>query len=122
MWVKGTWKEECYQFCLEKESCVSNTWTKRKEKRKVTFSMGENETDIDFVLIEKEHERFIQNVKAITGEFQHPLVIAGLLNDLKIRNRFEEKVIELGDVGVPNLWTYQGWGFNGMMRCEERRG
>ena len=33
------------QFCLEKELCVSNTWYKRKKKRKVTFT-GENETEI----------------------------------------------------------------------------
>ena len=30
---------------------MSNTWFKRKEKRKVIFRMGENETEIDFVLI-----------------------------------------------------------------------
>ena len=28
-------------FCFEKELCVSNTWFKRDEKRKVTFRMGE---------------------------------------------------------------------------------
>ena len=38
------------EFCLVKELCVSNTWCKREEKRKVTFRMGENETEIDFVL------------------------------------------------------------------------
>ena len=43
------------EFCLEKELCVSNTWFKREEKRKVRFRMGENETKIDFVLIKKEH-------------------------------------------------------------------
>ena len=32
------------EYCLEKELCVSNTWSKREEKRKVTFRMGENET------------------------------------------------------------------------------
>ena len=42
-------------FCLEKELCVSNTWVNRVEKRKVTFRIGENETEIDFVLIMKEH-------------------------------------------------------------------
>ena len=31
---------------------------------------------MDFVLIKKEHQRFIQNVKAILGEFQFALVIA----------------------------------------------
>ena len=40
--------------------------------------MGENETEIDFVLINKEHGRFMQNVKAFPGEFQHALVIADI--------------------------------------------
>ena len=43
------------EFCLENKLCVSNTWFKREEERKVTFRMGENETEIDFVLIKKEH-------------------------------------------------------------------
>ena len=47
------------EFCLEKEICVSSTWFKREEKRKVTFRIGENETVIDFVLIKKEYRRFI---------------------------------------------------------------
>ena len=43
------------EFCPEKGLCVSNTWPKREEKMKVTFRMGENETEIGFVLIKKEH-------------------------------------------------------------------
>ena len=63
------------------------------------------------MLIKKEHRRFIQNEKAIPGEFQHALVMAdidkrkirnvvrktcaerrkiSLLKDMKIRKRFEE--------------------------------
>ena len=37
------------EFCME-ELCASNTWLKCEEKRKVTFRMGESETEIDFVL------------------------------------------------------------------------
>ena len=33
------------------------------DERKVTLRMGEIETNIDFILIEKEHWRFMQNVK-----------------------------------------------------------
>ena len=97
------------EYCLEKELCASNTWFKSEEKRKVIFRMGENETEIDFVLMKKEHQRFIQNMKAIPGEFQHALVVAAidkrkirkvvrktraergkitLLKDVKIRKRF----------------------------------
>ena len=32
------------EFCLEKELCVSNTWNKREEKRKVTFRMRQKLT------------------------------------------------------------------------------
>ena len=34
---------------------MSNIWFKIDEKRKVTFRMGENEAEIDFVLIMNEH-------------------------------------------------------------------
>ena len=92
--------------------------------------VGESETEIDFVLIKKEHRRSIQNVKAIPAEFQHALVIADvdkkkimkvvrktcaerrkltLLKDVKIRKRFEEKVKELVRVAAPNLWELDGF-------------
>ena len=32
---------------------MSNTWFTREEKNKMTFRMGENETEIDLVLIKK---------------------------------------------------------------------
>ena len=57
---------------------MSNTWFKREEKSNMTFRMGENETEIDFVLIKKEHRWFMQNVKAISVEFQHALVKADM--------------------------------------------
>ena len=60
------------QFCLEMELCVSNTWFKREEKRKVTFRICENEPEIDFVLIKKEYRRFIQNVMQSQGNLDMP--------------------------------------------------
>ena len=99
----------------------------REEKRKVTFRIGENETEIDFVLSNKEHRRFVQNMKAIPGEFQISFLSADtdkkklrkavrktcaerrnitLLKGVKIRKRFEENVIELVDVGAQNLWGH----------------
>ena len=41
------------KLCDVKELCVANTWFRKKEKRKVTFSAGGNETEIDFVLVGK---------------------------------------------------------------------
>ena len=100
---------------------------KREEKRKVTFRMGENEAEIEFMLIKKEHRQLIQNAKVIPVEFQPTLVIADtdnrkirkvarktcaerrkitLLKDVKIRKQFKEKVIKLADVGAPNLWGH----------------
>ena len=37
------------EFCDEKELCVANTWFRKGEKRKVTYSTGGNESEIDFV-------------------------------------------------------------------------
>ena len=36
-----------------------------KEQRKRTFSMGGNETEIDFVLVGKNNRKYLQDVKAI---------------------------------------------------------
>ena len=47
------------EFCLDNELCVSFTLVKRGEKRKVTFRLGESETEIDFVLIRKGHWWFL---------------------------------------------------------------
>ena len=55
------------EFCLGKELCVSNTWFKREEKRKVAFCrMGENETVVDCMMIKKQHLWLMQNVKAVS--------------------------------------------------------
>ena len=44
-------KRRLLEFCDERELCEANTWFKKKEKRKVIFSAGGNETEINFVLV-----------------------------------------------------------------------
>ena len=61
-------------FCVQKELCVANTWYKRDE-RKVTYSSGGNDTEIDFVLVGKENRKYLRDVKVIPGELQHRLVV-----------------------------------------------
>ena len=46
---------------------MSSTWFRGEEKMKMTFSLGEKETKIDFVLTRNEHSRFLLNVNAIPG-------------------------------------------------------
>ena len=43
------------EFYLEKELCLSNTWSQREEKEMVVFRMGDSKTEIDIVLMKKEH-------------------------------------------------------------------
>ena len=38
------------EFCQEKELRVSNTLSKREDKRNVTFRMGKNEKKIDLAM------------------------------------------------------------------------
>ena len=60
------------EFCPEKELSVSDTWSKREERRKMTLRMGENETEIDFALKKKEHRQVIQTVNISLGSFNMP--------------------------------------------------
>ena len=102
------------EFCDQKDLCVSNTRFKKKEKRKVIYSLGDNETEIDFALVEKESIKFLKNVKVIPWELQHRLVVVdvkkenlfrrmkmkrtcngGCRNKKKTRKRYKDKVKEL---------------------------
>ena len=47
--------------------------------------ISENYTEIDFVLIEKEHRKFMQIVKALPVVFQHAVVVADI-DKKKLRN------------------------------------
>ena len=65
------------EFCDKKELRVASTWFEKKEKRKITYSMGGNEPDIDFVLVGK-NNKYLKDVKAIPWELQHRLVVTDI--------------------------------------------
>ena len=48
-----------------KRSCVWQTYG--SEKRKVTYSAGANESEIDFVLVGKGNRKYLRYVKIIPG-------------------------------------------------------
>ena len=72
------------EFCLWKE-----LFGLREEKSNLTYSMGENETEIDFMLIKNEHYQYVQNVRTILGEFQQALVVVDI-NKKKMINCSEK--------------------------------
>ena len=41
----------------------------------MTYSLGGNDTKIDFVLVGKEKRKYLRDVKVIPGELQHRLVV-----------------------------------------------
>ena len=111
------------EFCDENELCVANTWFRKGEKRKVTYSAGGNELKIDFVLVGKGNRKYQRDVKVIPGELQHRLVIVVKKKVKKVvrkeaferrkvwklkeddtRARFEERVGELVSADAPDLW------------------
>ena len=118
-------------FCDEKELCVANTWFRKGEKRKVTYSAGVNESEIDFVLVGKGNRKYLRDVKVIPGELQHRLVVVDLvkkkvekvvrkeaferrkvwkLKEDDTRAKFEERVGELVRADGPDLWKCFGEG------------
>ena len=81
------------EFCDEKELCVANTWFSRGEKRKVTYSAGGNESEIDFVLVEKGNRKYLRDVKIIPGQLQHRLVVMDLVKK-KVKKVVRKEAIE----------------------------
>ena len=55
--------------------CVANTWFEKMDHRKITCTMGGNETEIDFVLVGKNNKKYLKDVKVIPWELQHWLVV-----------------------------------------------
>ena len=59
------------EFCNQKDLCVVNIWFKKDKKKKVTYGSGGNESEIHFVLVEKESRKFLKDVKVICWELQN---------------------------------------------------
>ena len=72
---------------------MANTWFRKGEKRKVTYSAGENETEIDFVLVGKGNRKYLRDVKVIPGELQHRLVVTDLVKK-RVKKVMRKKAIE----------------------------
>ena len=63
------------------------------EKRKVAYSAGGNETEIDFVLVGKGNRQYLRDVKVIPGELQHRLMVTDLVK--KAKKSVRKKAIDL---------------------------
>ena len=102
-------------FCDQKKLYVANTWYKKKDKKKMTYSSGGNDTEIDFVLVGKEKGKYIRDAKVIPGELQYRLVVVDVeeqklkksvkkskkvrwsvwkLKEKEIKKKFEKRVVE----------------------------
>ena len=86
------------EFCMEKELCVANTWFKKNEKNKITYSGGEHQTEIDFVLVGKQNRKYIKDVKVIPWELQHRLVV------LDLNKKFSKKIVKKEQVTRRRVW------------------
>ena len=91
----------------------------------MTCSSGRNDTEIEFVLVGKEKRKYIREVKVIPGELQYNLVVVDVkeqklkkpvkkskrvrwrvwkLKEKEIKEKFEERVVELVDTDSVDLW------------------
>ena len=50
----------------------------KTNKRKITYSAGGCETEIDFLLVGKKYRKYIRYVKVIPWKLQHRMVIVDL--------------------------------------------
>ena len=106
---------------------MANTWFKKADKRKITFKSGNNESEIDFILVSKENRKHLKDVKIIPWKLQYPLLVADVdkrklnkvvmkesrvkcmvwkLRQKEMQEKFERRVEELADVKTTNLLKF----------------
>ena len=71
---------------------MANTWFCKTDKRKITYSTGGCEAEINFVLVGKKYRKYIRDVKVIPWELQHRLVVVDL--DKKVLIKVCEKATD----------------------------
>ena len=59
------------EFCDKGELCVANTWFMKADKRKIRFKSGNNESEIDFILVSEKDKKNLKDVKVISWELQY---------------------------------------------------
>ena len=73
--AKEVLRKEDYSSFVTKRSCVWQTHgLKRRSRKKITYGMNGNKTEIDFVLVVKNNKKYLKDMKAIPWELQHWLV------------------------------------------------
>ena len=70
------------EYCDAKHLCIVNTWLRKADKKS-------DKSEIDFCIMGKVDRKLLKNVKVITGELQHSLVIGDI--DKKQTNKTQRK-------------------------------
>ena len=55
------------EFCDAKHLCIANTWSRKADKKKITYSSGYNKSEIDFCIMGKVDHKSLQNVSDHRG-------------------------------------------------------
>jgi Reverse transcriptase (RNA-dependent DNA polymerase) len=132
--------EDILNFAVAYDMMLTNTFFRKRESHLVSFSSGQNRSQIDFVLTRREDRAFCKDCKVIPGECvatQHKLVVLDIrikksvrrkigVRDSRTRwwnlkgenlSRFKDKIIGEGpwqtDEGVQVMW-------NKMSSCIQR--
>ena len=62
-------------FCDVKHLYITITWSRKAAWKKITYGSGCNNSAIDLCIMGKVDSKLSNDVKVITGELQHNLVI-----------------------------------------------
>ena len=95
---KNAEERRLLQFCDERELCVANTWFKKTDERKITYSVGGCGTEIDFVLVGEKYRKYIRIVKVIPWELQHSMVV------VDVDKKFLKKVVRKEGIIKRKIW------------------
>ena len=77
------------EFCDAKNSCITNTWLSKADKKKITYDSGCNKSERFLCIWKSRSQVFFTDIKVITGELQHDLVAVGVDKKTTKENRVD---------------------------------
>ena len=75
------------ELCDVKHLCIVNTWLRKADNKKTTYGSECNKSEIDFCIMGKVNCKCLKNVKVITGELQHNLVVVDIENRVEVKSK-----------------------------------
>ena len=95
--VRNTEGERVLEFAVAHNMTISNSWFAKSDNHLITYESGGAKTQVDYILVRKQHRKDIRDTKVIPGEEcapQHRLLVYDFRvpNPVKVKHHFQPRI------------------------------